>query len=113
MVTPDDVRRVALSLPETEERLTWDIPTFRVRNKIFVSMSQDESSMGFKFPREERTEMIAAEPSKFFVIDGHDDTFNWLRVRLSSIDEDELREIIVDAWRQTAPKRLAASYQSE
>ena len=111
MATADDVRRIAFALPEVEEKLAWGQPTLRVRGKIFASLSDDEESMGFRFPRDEREEMLAAEPDKFFVIRGHDDRFNWLRARLPAIDEDELREIVVDAWRSAAPKRLAASYE--
>lgn len=112
MTDAEDVRRLALALPETEERLAWEQPTFRVRGKIFVSLSDDEKSMGFKLPREERAELIAAEPAKFFLIDGHDTNFNWARVRLAAVDEAELYEVIVEAWRRTAPKRLAAAFDS-
>lgn len=109
MVTAEQVREVALALPETTEKMAWGQPTFRVRNKIFVSLSDDDTAIGVKVPREERADLIAAEPEKFFMKAGHDDNYDWMRVRLAAIDRDELRTILVDSWRQVAPKRLAAT----
>lgn len=106
------VRELALALPGTEERLAWGAPTFRLPKGIFVSLSDDEESIGFRFPKEERAEMIAAEPGKFFVRPGHDDHYNWLRVRLDAIDKDELRAIIEDSWRQLASKKLIAEHDA-
>jgi hypothetical protein len=111
MAAAEDVRRIALSLPETEEKLAWGMPTFRVRGKIFVSLADDDASIGIKCPIEERAELIASEPEKFFVRPGHDDNFAWLRVRLAALDdEDELRAILLDSWRQAAPRKLAEAY---
>lgn len=110
VVTADTVRAMALSLPETEEKLAWGMPTFRVRGKIFCSLSDDDESMGFKISKEERGELVAAEPDKYFFIPSHDANFNFARLRIAAVDADELREVIVEAWRRTAPKRLAASY---
>lgn len=109
--TADDVRRIALALPETEEKLAWGQPTFRVRGKIFASLADDDASMAVKCPMEDREELMAAEPDKFFLRRGHDDKFPWLRVRLAALDdEEELQAILHDAWRLAAPTKLAASY---
>ncbi|WP_408055865.1 MmcQ/YjbR family DNA-binding protein [Streptomyces lycii] len=112
MATAADVRRIALSLPETEEKLAWGMPTFRVRNKIFVSLADDDASIGVKCPIEDRVELIASEPDKFFLKEGHDDHYAWLRVRLAAVeDEQELRAILADSWRQAAPRRLAEEHR--
>jgi len=103
---------MALALPEATERPAWGQPAFRVRDKIFVALSKDETSMGFKVPKEERAELIAAEPEKFYFIEGHDNTYNWARVRLDTVDTDELAELITEAWRRTAPKRLVQDYDA-
>ncbi|WP_181767824.1 MmcQ/YjbR family DNA-binding protein [Streptomyces albidus (ex Kaewkla and Franco 2022)] len=106
-VTADDVRTVALELPEATEKLAWGQPTFRVAGKIFVSLGDDDTTIGVKCPREERGELIADEPQKFFIKHGHDDNYNFLRVRLSALEDvEELRAILLDSWRQAAPKRL-------
>ena len=109
MVTVDDVRRIALSLPETEERATHGMPAFRVRGKIFASVADDDASMGFKIGQDERAELVAAEPEKYFFIPTHDTRYQWARVRLAAVDEDELREVVRESWRRAAPKRLAAT----
>jgi hypothetical protein len=110
MVTADDVRRVALSLPRTAEHLVGDHVKFKVGRIVYVSISPDERSMGFGFPKEERAELVAAEPEKFLLPTRGDMRYNWLRVRLDKLDSAEMRELVVDAWRMVVPKRLAESY---
>ncbi|MFJ9625736.1 MmcQ/YjbR family DNA-binding protein [Streptomyces sp. NPDC101181] len=109
--TAADVRSTALSLPDTTEKLAWGQPTFRVAGRIFASLGDDDTVMGVKCPREDRAELIAAEPEKFFVKEGHDDHYAWMRVRLAALeDAGELTAILTDAWRQVAPPRLAAAH---
>ena len=110
MVTVEDVRRLALTLPRTEEKLIRDRVKFRVGPIVYLAMSPDESVMGFGFPKEEREALIAAEPDKFLPPLGADHRFNWVRVRLAAIDEPEMRELVLDAWRMVVPKRVAAGY---
>jgi hypothetical protein len=110
MVTAEDVRRLAGSLPRSEERLVRDHVKFRVGRLVFVSISPDERSMGFAFPREERAALVASEPHKFHMPARSDERYNWVRVWLDAIDETELRELVVDAWRMVVPRRVAASW---
>lgn len=110
MVGVEEVRQVALDLPRTEERLVRDRITFRVGRIVYVSIPPDEASMGFGFPKEERAALVAAEPEKFFLPVASDLRFNWVRVWLAAIDETEMRELVVDAWRIVVPKRVAAAY---
>ncbi|MEU8132946.1 MmcQ/YjbR family DNA-binding protein [Streptodolium elevatio] len=107
----DDVRREALALPETSEKFTWNTPTFRVRDKIFAALGEDDTSVAFRCPREERAELISSEPDKFFMRAGHDDNYDWIRAHLAAVDDvEELRAILLDAWRMTAPKRVLKAY---
>jgi hypothetical protein len=106
----DDVRAIALSLPRTEEHLIREYVKFRVGRIVYASVSPDEEIMGFGFPREERAEMLAAEPEKFLPPVPSDERYQWLRVRLAAIDEEELRELVVDAWRMVVPKRVARDH---
>ncbi|MET7367645.1 MmcQ/YjbR family DNA-binding protein [Streptomyces sp. NPDC005566] len=105
--TADDVRTIALALPDTAEKLAWGKPTFRVAGKIFAALGDDDTTIGVKCPVEDRAELIASEPEKFFVREGHDDNYAWLRVRLAALeDAAELTAVLTDSWRQAAPRKL-------
>ncbi|MDH2429122.1 MmcQ/YjbR family DNA-binding protein [Sphaerisporangium sp. TRM90804] len=110
VVTVDDVRRLAVTLPRTEEKVVRDHVTFRVGRIVYLGISPDETLMGFAFPKEERAALVAAEPGKFRMPIRSDERYNWVRVWLAAIDEPEMREIVVDAWRMVVPKRVAAAY---
>ncbi|MFJ9575912.1 MmcQ/YjbR family DNA-binding protein [Streptomyces sp. NPDC101191] len=113
MVTADDVRRIALTLPGAFEKQAWGMPTFRAGQggRVFASLSDDDQVIGVKCPKEDRAELIAAEPEKFCLREGHDDAWAWMRVRLGALeDEEELRAILTDSWRQAAPRRLLAEH---
>ena len=111
MVTIEDVRRVALTLPRTEEALVGDRVKFRVGRLVYVAFARDERSMGFAFPKEERAALIASEPDKFFPPVRSDERYNWVRVWLSALDQAEMRELVIDAWRMVVPKRVAATVE--
>ncbi|MFF0431469.1 MmcQ/YjbR family DNA-binding protein [Streptomyces sp. NPDC004327] len=106
MSTSDEVRALALALPETTEKEAWSMPTFRVAGKMFLTLPENETSMAVRCPREERDELVLAEPGKFWIA-GHEAAFAWVRVRLAAVDDaDELRAIVLDSWQQAAPPRL-------
>jgi hypothetical protein len=65
---------------------------------------------GFGFPKEERAALVAADAEKFFLPIPSDLRYNWVRVWLQAIDQTEMRELVVDAWRMVVPKRVAAAY---
>ena len=110
MVTAEDVREIALSLPRAYEALVRDRVKFRVGRIVFLSLSPDETVLGFGYPKEEREALIASEPDKFHLPMASDMRYNWVRVWLSAIDRDELREIVVGSWRMTVPKKVWAEY---
>jgi hypothetical protein len=110
VVTIDDVREVALSLPRTYEALVRDRVKFRVGRIVYLAFSRDETLMGFAFPKEEREALIASEPQKFMMPKRTDLRYNWVVVRLEAIDDVEMREIVLEAWRMVVPKRVAAAH---
>ena len=110
MITANDIRRIASSLPRTEEALVRDQVKFRVGRIVYLALSRDELSMGFAFPKDERAALIAAHPDKFFMPIQSDLRYNWIQVWLDAIDQTEMRELVVDAWRMVVPKRVAAEY---
>ncbi len=113
MVAADDVRRLAVTLPRTEEALVRDSVKFRIRGLVYAAISPDEELMGFAFPKEERAALVAARPDTFVMPVKSDERYNWVRVRLGAIDEAEMRELVVDAWRMCVPRSVAAAYDAE
>jgi hypothetical protein len=83
---------------------------FRVKQIVFLSLSPDETVMGFGYPKEEREALVAAEPDKFHLPIPSDMRYNWVRVWLAAIDYDELRELVLDAWRMCVPKKVWQAY---
>jgi hypothetical protein len=110
MATVDDARAVASTLPRSYEAVVHDRVKFRVGRIVYVAFSRDETIMGFGFPKEERDALVAAEPDKFLMPRAADLRYNWVCVRLDAIDRDELRELVVDAWRMCVPKKVRAVY---
>ena len=108
--TVDDVRRFAMSLPRTTEHLIREQVKFRVGRLVYLAVSADETTLGFAFPKEERDGLVAAEPAKFALPGTSDLRYHWVHATLAALDEDELRELVVEAWRMVVPKKLAAAY---
>ncbi|MGH3587876.1 MAG: MmcQ/YjbR family DNA-binding protein [Pseudonocardia sp.] len=110
MITVDAVRRLALSLPRTTEHLIRDRVKFRVGQIVYVAFSADETVMGFAYPKDEREALIASAPEKFHLPRLSDQRFNWVDAWTSALDEDEMHELVVDAWRMVFPKSVAAAH---
>jgi hypothetical protein len=113
MVTIDDVRRVATGLPRSYEALVRDRVKFRVGRIVYLAFSRDETLMGFGFPKEERQALVAAEPDKFMMPRPSDLRYNWVVARLAVLEQAEMRELVIDAWRMVVPKRVAAALGSD
>jgi hypothetical protein len=112
-VSVDDVRAAVADLPRSYEVLVHDRVKFRVGRIVYLAFSRDEKVMGFAFPKEERAELVAAEPEKFAMPATSDLRYNWVHVRLEAIDLAEMRELVVDAWRMVVPKRVARGHLGE
>lgn len=109
-VTVDDARAIVEPLPRSYEVLVRDRVKFRVGKIVYAAFSRDETIMGFAFPREEREALVASEPGKFLMPEPADMRYRWVRVRLDALDVEELREILVEAWRMCVPKSVAEAY---
>jgi hypothetical protein len=110
MVTIDDVRRLALTLPRSYEALVRDRVKFRVGRIVYLAFSRDETVMGFAFPRDERDALVASDPGKFRLPRPSDLRYQWVEVVLAAIDHAEMSELVVDAWRMVVPKKVAAAH---
>jgi len=113
MTTIESVRRLAETLPRSYEVLVRDRVKFRVGQIVYLAFSRDEETMGFAFPKEERDALVAAEPAKFLMPDRSDLRFNWVVVRLAAIDDAEMRELVIDAWKMVVPKKVSAARLAE
>ena len=113
MTTIGAVRELALGLPRPYEVLVRDRVKFRVGRIVYLAFSRDEALMGFAFPKEEREALIASEPEKFQLPSASDMRYNWVVARPAAIGDDEMREIVLDAWRMVVPKSVAAAHLGE
>jgi hypothetical protein len=103
------VRRFALSLPEAEEHETWETATFRVRNKIFCMFSDQERHVWIKAVEDEQRALIAQDPTAYFA-PPYVGPKGWIGAVIVDADGDEVRELIEEAWRMTAPKRMVRTF---
>ena len=120
----DDVRRIALALPETSERLSRDLATWRVRDKMFVwerplrpsdlrALGDDAPTgpiLGARVEHLIAKEAVLADDPEVFFTTPHFDGYPAVLVRLDKITLEELEEVIIEAWLNRAPKRLAKEY---
>jgi hypothetical protein len=110
VVTLDHVRRFASTLPRTTEALVAGRVKFRIGRIVYLAFSKDETVMGFAFPKEQRRWLVGGSPDKFMQPERSDLRYHWVLVRLAAIDQTEMRELVVDAWRMVVPKRVAAEH---
>ena len=111
-VTADEVRRLAVALPRTTEALVRDSARWRIRSIVYLALSPDEEVLGFAYPKEMRDALVASEPDKFLMPRTSDLRFNWVHARMAALDLDELRELVVDAWRMCVPKKVVAEWEA-
>jgi len=110
VATVDDVRAIARTLPRSEEAYVRDRLKYRVRGIVYVALSRDETVLGFAYPREERDALVASDPERFRPPERADERYPWVQARLAALAPDEVREIVVEAWRMVVPKFVAADY---
>lgn len=111
MTTPDDVRRMALSLPETEEGTHFRQPSFKVRGKSFAAVEKGDAQAGVQLRPEDARAALAEDPTGLEAVHRGDRLIG-LRITLATVPEDRLEQLLVTAWRFRAPKRLVAEYDS-
>ncbi len=123
VATWDDVRRIALGLPETSERASRDgVPQWRVRDKLFAwerplrradlaalgHNAPDGPILAARVPDEGAKHALVADRPDVYFTTPHFDGYPAVLVRLDHIDAVGLDELLVEAWLDRAPRRLAA-----
>jgi hypothetical protein len=124
MATWDDVRAIALSLPDTDERLSRDRCQWRVHEKLFVwerplrakeieslgSEAPDGPILGARVEHIGAKEALLADDPRVYFTTSHFDGYPAILVRLERIALADLGELVTEAWLARAPKRLAQAY---
>jgi hypothetical protein len=113
MVTIDDVRALASTLPRSYEALVRGRVKFRVGRIVYLAFSKDQREMGFAFPKEWRQALVESEPEKFSLPNASNMRYHWAVARLDAIDEAEMRALVLDAWVMVVPKKVVEAYLEE
>lgn len=127
MASWDDVRRIALSLPETSERISRGNCQWRVKDKLFVwerplrrsdlealgDAAPDGPILGARVEHLIAKEAIIADDPRVFFTTPHFDGYPAVLVQLERIGSDELNELVIEAWLCRAPAKLARAYADE
>lgn len=106
MVTVAQFRKLALALPEVEEKSHFGQPDFRVANKIFADLGREGGRATLKLTRDSQGQLLEVHPDIFSLAPGQWGTAGWTYVVLDAIRAGELRELLLEAWGQVAPKGL-------
>jgi len=105
----DTVRRLALALPGVEEGPSYGTPGFRVRGKFLARLWEDGETLVVKCGYDERDFRMQADPETFFITD-HYRGYPTVLIRLARVAAADLREVLEQAWRLHAPKRMVAEF---
>jgi hypothetical protein len=98
MADAECVRKLAFSFPHVRERLCYGTPAFYVKRVLFARFLEDGDSVVIKIDKRDRDRRVACDPKAFYVTD-HYLSHPMMIVRLSAVGEDDLRELLNDAWK--------------
>ena len=108
-MTFDQFRRLCLAMPETEERETWGEATFRVRDRIFAMGSSEGGFVSVKASLDDQAGLLEMDP-RTFSVSAYTGRFGWVRVRLRGVGAELAQQLVANAWRRSAPRRLLSQY---
>jgi len=106
MTDAEAVRQVGLSLPRTQEQFVGGRWKLKVRQIVYLAFSRNERDIGFGFPREQRDSLVESAPDVFFLPPQRDLRYRWVCAHLAALGEQEMRELVIDAWRMCVPRML-------
>ncbi len=106
MLTPDDVRRVALSLPEVQESSSYGTASFKIRRKLFARLRDEDTVLVVRIDLADKDHLIGMRPDIYFSTP-HYDGYPAVLVKLDAIDEGEMRRLLAASWRMIAPPTLS------
>ncbi|WP_433085932.1 MmcQ/YjbR family DNA-binding protein [Dactylosporangium sp. CA-052675] len=106
-VSVDEALRMVLLLPEVDQRQHGNHLGFRIRDKAFAYLCADDLTMLVKATREEQAALVEDDPRAYKKARASG-RISWVQVRLRKAHEDELADLITEAWRMTAPRLIVA-----
>jgi hypothetical protein len=106
-----DVREQGRALPGVEEETSYGTPALKVAGKLLVRLKEDGETAALWVSFEERLALVNEQPDVFFVTP-HYENYPMVLVRLAAVDPEELRELLVEAWLDRAPKRLVREWET-
>jgi hypothetical protein len=104
-MTYKQFRRLCLAMPEAEERETWGEATFRVKDRIFAMGSPEGEFVSVKATPDDQAALVEMDP-KTFAPSAYTGRFGWVRLRLAGINTNLAQQLVTNAWKRAAPKRL-------
>ncbi|MBX3262704.1 MAG: MmcQ/YjbR family DNA-binding protein [Labilithrix sp.] len=107
-VTFATARAIARAFPGVEESTSYGTPALKVRGKLFARLKEDGETLAVKVALEARAALIEARPDALFVTD-HYLAYPYVLVRLGAVTRSELAALLEEAWRMTAPPRIAGA----
>lgn len=111
MATAAQMRKLALALPEVEEKSHFGKPDFRVKNKIFAGLSADGKQATLKLRSKVQSPLVHGRPETFSFAPGAWGRSGWTYIELARIEREELRTLALEAWRLTAPKSMVLAFE--
>ena len=109
MVTAAQMRKLALALPEVEEKSHFEQPDFRVRNKIFCGLDREQRVGNLKLTPDLQAMVLSAHPDAFSPAAGAWGRSGWTHFKLVHVSVGELSELLREAYVLVAPKSLSGS----
>jgi hypothetical protein len=106
-----DVRAIALALPEAEEGTSYGTAAWRVKGKLFARALEDASSIVIKVDLDARDGLVAASPEAF-VVTPHYQNYPMMVVKLGAVPRGLLHDLLIEAWRRTAPPKVVAAFDA-
>ena len=105
-VTYETVRRMASDFPNVAECTSYGTPALKVKGKLFVRLKEDPDLLVIKMPFEQREGLMAEDPETYFITDHYRD-YPWMLVRLSKVNMDAMRELLLVAYRSASRGRAS------
>lgn len=113
MISIQQARETALSLPEAEEKKHFDIPDFRIKNKVFATLHEKEHRMVVKLTAVDQSVFCAFDKEVIFPVPGGWGRQGWTFINLKKIRKEMFLDALTTAWKTVAPAHMVKKYFGE